>query len=111
MNFCRARAFYLLVGTSGLHLLRTIIAQAANKHDMKPRSISVKGVIQPLILFQGEHDAAFCLYLDEQILDAIAAHQVADRPDNTAFGGDVFHNAIASVLMVEVLPSSLNQFR
>ena len=69
------------------NLIRTIIAQAANKHDVKPRSISFKGVVQtlnafqPLIACQGEHDSAFRMYLYKQILDAIATHHVADRPD------------------------------
>lgn len=69
------------------NLIRTIIAQAASKHDRKPRSISFKGVIQtlnafqPLIAFQGERDSALRMYLYEQILDAIATHEVADRPD------------------------------
>ncbi len=69
------------------NLIRTIIAQAAGKHDLKPRSISFKGAIQtleafqPLIALRGERDAAFRIYLYEQILDAIATHQVADRPD------------------------------
>ena len=36
---------------------------------------------QPLIAFQGERDSAFRMYLYEQILDAIATHEVADRPD------------------------------
>ena len=51
------------------NLIRTIIAQAASKHDMKPRSISFKVIIQtlnaiqPLFEFQGERDATFRLYL------------------------------------------------
>ncbi len=42
------------------NLIRTIIAQAANKHDIEPRTISFKGAIQtleafqPLIAMQGE---------------------------------------------------------
>ncbi len=69
------------------NLIRTIIAQAASKHDMKPRSISFKGAIQtleafqPLIALQGERDAAFRRTLYEQLLDAIATHRVADRPN------------------------------
>ena len=69
------------------NLIRTIIAQAASKHDMKPRSISFKGAIQsleafqPLIALQGERDAAFRRSLYEQLLDAIATHSVADRPN------------------------------
>jgi IS4 transposase len=69
------------------NLIRTIIAQAASKHDMKPRSISFKGAIQsleafqPLIALQGERDAAFRRTLYEHLLDAIATHCVANRPN------------------------------
>jgi Transposase DDE domain len=69
------------------NLIRTIIAQAAHKHDVEPRSISFKGAIQtleafqPVIALQGEHDAARRLSLYHNLLDAIAAHRVADRPD------------------------------
>jgi hypothetical protein len=69
------------------NLIRTIIAQAAHKHDVEPRSISFKGAIQtlealqPVIALQGEHDAAHRLSLYQILLDAIATHRVADRPD------------------------------
>ena len=69
------------------NLIRTIIAQAASKHDMKPRAISFKGAIQsleafqPLIALQGERDAAFRRSIYEQLLDAIATHSVPDRPN------------------------------
>jgi hypothetical protein len=69
------------------NLIRTIIAQAAHKHDVEPRSISFKGAIQtleafqPVIALQGEHDAARRLSLYHILLDAIAIHRVADRPD------------------------------
>ena len=69
------------------NLIRTIIAQAAIKHDVKPRSLSFKGAIQtleafqPLIALQGEHDAAFRRTIYEQLLDAIATHGVSDRPN------------------------------
>lgn len=69
------------------NLIRTIIAQAASKHDVKPRSISFKGAVQtlepfqPLIALQGEHDAAIRRTLYEKLLDAIATHRVADRPN------------------------------
>ena len=68
-------------------LFRSIIAQAAHKHDVEPRSISFKGAIQtleafqPVIALQGEHDAARRLSLYHILLDAIATHRVADRPD------------------------------
>ncbi len=69
------------------NLMRTIIAQAAHKHDVEPRSISFKGAIQtleafqPVIALQGEYDAAHRLSLYQILLDAIATHRVADRPD------------------------------
>jgi hypothetical protein len=69
------------------NLIRTIIAQAASRHDIQPRSISFKGTIQtleafqPLIVFRGERSAAHRMALYQQLLDAVATHQVADRPD------------------------------
>jgi hypothetical protein len=69
------------------NLIRTIIAQAATKHRIDPRSISFKGAIQtleafqPVIAIQGQRDAVFRMGLYQQLLDAIAAHRVADRPD------------------------------
>jgi len=69
------------------NLIRTVIAQAASKHRVEPRSISFKGAIQtleasqPLIAFQGDRDTAFRRALYQQLLDAIATHRVADRPD------------------------------
>jgi hypothetical protein len=69
------------------NLIRTIIAQAAHKHHLEPRSLSFKGAIQtleafqPVIALQGEHDTAHRLCLYQILLDAIATHRVADRPD------------------------------
>jgi hypothetical protein len=69
------------------NLIRTIIAQAAHKHHLEPRSLSFKGAIQtleafqPVIALQGEYDAAHRLSLYHILLDAIATHRVADRPD------------------------------
>jgi hypothetical protein len=69
------------------NLIRTIIAQAASKHDLLPRSISFKGAIQtleafqPLIEFRAAHDRALRIRLYHNLLDAIATHRVADRPD------------------------------
>ena len=69
------------------NLIRTILAQAATRHSIAPRSISFKGAIQTLEAFQpmiailGERDAAFRNYLYDKLLDAIAIHRVADRPD------------------------------
>jgi len=69
------------------NLIRTIIAQAASKHGKVPRSISFKGAIQtleafqPVIAIQGKRDSPFRMDLYQQLLDAIAIHRVADRPD------------------------------
>jgi Transposase DDE domain len=69
------------------NLIRTVMAQAAAKHDVLPRSISFKGAMQTLEAFQPllEHgtarDAAGRLRLCHELLDAIATHRVADRPD------------------------------
>jgi len=69
------------------NLIRTIIAQAASKHGLEPRSISFKGAIQtleafqPVIALQADEDAEGRSELYQQVLDAIATHRVADRPD------------------------------
>ncbi len=69
------------------NLIRTIIAQAATKHHLEPRSISFKGTIQtleafqPVIEIQGQTSSVARMNLYELLLDAIAVHQVADRPD------------------------------
>jgi IS4 transposase len=69
------------------NLIRTIMAQAASKHGIEPRSISFKGAVQTLEAFQpviallGEHDSGLRRVVYEQLLDAIASHRVADRPD------------------------------
>jgi hypothetical protein len=68
------------------NLIRTIMAQAAAKHDIAPRSISFKGTIQTLEAFQpllefGVTDDAGCLELYHDLLHTIATHRVGDRPD------------------------------
>jgi hypothetical protein len=69
------------------NLVRTVMAQAASKHGIDPRSISFKGAMQTLAAFQpvialrGERDKAFRMDLYQHLLDAVATHRVADRPD------------------------------
>jgi hypothetical protein len=68
------------------NLIRTIMAQAAAKHDMAPRSVSFKGTLQTLEAFQpllelGATDDAGRLELYHDLLDAIASHRVGDWPD------------------------------
>jgi len=71
----------------GYNLIRTIMAQAAIKHGLRPRSISFKGAVQtleafqPMIAIQGDDDSLFRIRVYHQLLDAIALHRVADRPD------------------------------
>lgn len=92
MGILRCKTPELVRKESWMHLLaynliRTIIAQAASKHSIDPSSISFKGAIQmleafqPVIAIQGQRDSAFRRDLYQQLLDAIATHRVADRPD------------------------------
>ena len=69
------------------NLIRTIMAQAASKHMMTPRSISFKGTLQtleafqPMIAMQGNHASSSRWQFYQQLLDAVVQHRVADRPD------------------------------
>jgi hypothetical protein len=69
------------------NLIRTVMAQAAAEHGLEPRSVSFKGAVQTLQAFQpviallGADDPAAGGRVYEQILEAVATHRVADRPD------------------------------
>jgi hypothetical protein len=69
------------------NLIRTVMAQAAAKRGLDPRSISFKGALQtleafqPVIALRGERDSAVRRNLYERVLDAVASHRVGDRPD------------------------------
>jgi Transposase DDE domain len=69
------------------NLIRTLMAQAAAKHAIAPRSISFKGAVQSLEAFQPllelriARDPAHPSRLYQCLLDAIATHRVADRPN------------------------------
>lgn len=69
------------------NLVRTLIAQAATKHGMEPRTISLKGAVQtleafqPLLTVQGDRDWAQRRNLYQPFLHAVATHRVADRPN------------------------------
>jgi DDE family transposase len=69
------------------NLIRMLMAQAAAKHKVLPRSLSFKGTIQtleafqPMIESQASQDTADLLSLYDQLLQVIATHQVGDRPD------------------------------
>src|SRR5262245_8966186 len=69
------------------NLIRTVMAQAAARHDIPPRSISFTGAMQtleafqPLLEFAAAGDAVDCMRLGYDLLDAIASHRVGERPD------------------------------
>jgi len=69
------------------NLIRTIMAQAAARHDVVQRSISFKGSLQtldafqPLIKFRADRGMAYRLQIYQHLLDTIVTHRVADRPN------------------------------
>jgi hypothetical protein len=69
------------------NLIRTVMAQAADRQGVAPRTISFKAALQvleafrPLIAAQAHRGAGHRAMLYEQVLLAIALHRVADRPD------------------------------
>ncbi len=69
------------------NLIRTVMAQAAARGKVVPRAISFTGALQTLAAFRPLLDlrptarVAGRLRLFRGLLDAIAAHRVADRPD------------------------------
>jgi hypothetical protein len=69
------------------NLIRTVMAQAAAKAGVSPRSISFKATLQvleafrPLIASQAHRGAGHRATLYQPILRAIAVHRVGDRPD------------------------------
>jgi hypothetical protein len=69
------------------NLIRTIMAQAATKLGVEPRTLSFKGTLQtleafrPLLDFRERSDAAVRAVFYDRLLDAVALHRVANRPD------------------------------
>ena len=68
------------------NLIRTVMAQAAARRGAEPRSISFKGAVQTLEAFQAlialrGGDPEFRAAVYEELLGAVAAHRVGDRPD------------------------------
>jgi hypothetical protein len=59
------------------NLVRTVMAQAATRRGVEPRTISFKGAVQTVLAFQpvlalaGRADPELC----RRVLDAIAAHR------------------------------------
>src|SRR5207248_11619432 len=69
------------------NLIRTVMARAAARHAVAPRSISFTGATQtldafrPVLELRAAAGAARRRRLCHDLLDAIAAHRVAGRPD------------------------------
>jgi hypothetical protein len=69
------------------NLIRTVMAQAAARRGMAPRTISFTGAMQtleafqPLLEFGVAQTADSRLGLYHELLAAIASHRVGDRPD------------------------------
>jgi hypothetical protein len=66
------------------NLLRKVMAQAAQEHDVSPRRISFKGTLQTLNAFSDR--LRTCAPKDLEplcrcLLDAVAKHRVGNRPD------------------------------
>lgn len=68
------------------NLIRSVIAQAANRHEVVPRAISFKGALQSLLGFQPaltkfQSGRAMRQQLIDQLLVVIASHTVGKRPN------------------------------
>ena len=69
------------------NLIRTIMAQAAAKHDILPRTISFKATIQtveafqPLLAFRKLYFKPVLGQIFQHMLDIIVANRVGNRPD------------------------------
>lgn len=69
------------------NLIRTVMAQAAQKHGVDPRTISFKGAVQtleafaPLIALRGDRGSSWRRQLYDELLNALVTHRVADRPN------------------------------
>ena len=76
------------------NLIRTVMAQAAAREGVPPRSISFKATLQvleafrPLIAYQADRGAGTGRCCIEQVLRAIAVHRVADRPTGSSRARD-----------------------
>jgi len=66
------------------NLIRTVLAQAAQEHQLLPRELSFKGAVQTLLAFAPHvalADRADLADLARQIRAALVQHRVGDRPD------------------------------
>ena len=92
MDFLRCKTPELVRKEAWTHLLaynliRTVMAQAADKHDQQPRTLSFKGTVQTLEAFQpfivsiGKRSHQLRDEMYQHVLDIIVVHRVANRPD------------------------------
>src|SRR5262249_27732628 len=68
------------------NLIRAVMAEAAKRHEMMPRQLSLQGARQTLEAFRPElarAPAEAASALRTALLVAIAYHHVGDRPDRT----------------------------
>src|SRR5262249_58851754 len=66
------------------NLIRGAMAEAARRHNVMPRQLSLQGARQTLKAFRAELNRVrtrVALALTEAVLRAIAHHRVGDRPD------------------------------
>jgi Transposase DDE domain len=66
------------------NLLRTVLAQAAHAHGLRPWQLSFKGALQTVLAFAdtlADTTAARQPALYAVLLQAVATHRVGDRPD------------------------------
>jgi hypothetical protein len=66
------------------NLIRTVMAQAAKRFDVLPRTISFKGTLQTLLAFQPQLSYATpgeLVRIIDALWRAIITHRVGDRPD------------------------------
>lgn len=66
------------------NLIRTVMAEAAERHELKPREVSFKGALQTLSAYRSLLEGATSedmRRLTSEMLKAIASHRVGDRPN------------------------------
>jgi hypothetical protein len=69
------------------NLVRTVMARAATRRGVGPRSVGFEGAAQALLAFRpviaalGDRDPARCRAAYDRVLAAVAAHRAGDRPD------------------------------
>jgi hypothetical protein len=65
------------------NMIRTIMAQAAHQYELRPRQLSFKGAMQTINAFRGYHGTDLPDSPDwhAALLEAVAYHRVADRPN------------------------------